>query len=293
LLAIGAPDYDAEPSIESARILAAIDPAPRAAALLACRGATLGMAPFQPLLESGREVDAVSRLWGSSFGADAPDDSTTSTVSDRALVLTGGAATETAFKREASGRRVLHLATHGFFLDEVAGVGGEGARGGSVGSSAPSNVARLPMSPTANAMMLSGLVFAGVNRRAHAAVDADDGVLTAEEITTLDLSGVEWAVLSACDTGMGELRFGEGLFGLRRAFQLAGVHTVITSSWPIADRDCREWMEELYRQRITARVDTASALRATSLELLARRRAEQTGLHPARWCGFTAAGDWR
>jgi CHAT domain-containing protein len=149
------------------------------------------------------------------------------------------------------------------------------------------------MVPTADAMVLSGLVFAAVNRRAHAALDADDGVLTAEEITGLDLSGVEWAVLSACDTGMGEVHAGEGLFGLRRAFQLAGVRTVITSSWPIADADCRAWMEELYRQRIVAHADTARAMRATALGLLARHRAQKASLHPATWCGFTAAGDWR
>jgi CHAT domain-containing protein len=292
LLAIGAPDYDAEPAVDATHPIAAIDRTLQSAPLLAWRGALFGTASFRPLPESGREVEAVSRLWSSSY-ASAQDDPSASAVCDRAIVLTGDAATEMAFKRAAPGRRVLHLATHAFFLDDVARVASEGARGGLIAPSASTGVAELPMVPTADAMVLSGLVFAAVNRRAHAALDADDGVLTAEEITGLDLSGVEWAVLSACDTGMGEVHAGEGLFGLRRAFQLAGVRTVITSSWPIADADCRAWMEELYRQRIVAHADTARAMRATALDLLARHRAQKASLHPATWCGFTAAGDWR
>jgi CHAT domain-containing protein len=73
------------------------------------------------------------------------------------------------------------------------------------------------------------LALAGANRRASAGPEDEDGILTAEEVAALDPEGVEWAVLSACDTGVGEVRAGEGVFGLRRAFQVSGVNTVIMS----------------------------------------------------------------
>ena len=73
----------------------------------------------------------------------------------------------------------------------------------------------------------------------------DDGVLTAEEVASLDLSGVEWAVLSACDTGLGEIKAGEGVFGPRRAFQIAGARTVIMSLWSVEDRAAMTWMRAL------------------------------------------------
>ena len=90
--------------------------------------------------------------------------------------------------------------------------------------------------PALNApLRLSGLAFAGANRRATVRTSDDDGILTAEEVAALNLEGVEWAVLSACDTGRGRIQDGEGVFGLRRAFQVAGVHTVIMSLWSVED----------------------------------------------------------
>jgi CHAT domain-containing protein len=77
----------------------------------------------------------------------------------------------------------------------------------------------------------------------------DDRTLTAEEIAALDLRGVEWAVLSACDTGLGEIGAGEGVFGLRRALQLAGARTVILSLWGLEDGAAQRWMQQLYRAR--------------------------------------------
>ena len=109
----------------------------------------------------------------------------------------------------------------------------------------------------------------------------------------MNLSGVEWAVLSACDTGLGEIRAGEGVFGLRRAFQVAGVRTVIMSLWPVEDVATRQWMEALYRARLGDRLDTAEAVRQASLTLIRERRARGQSTDLFYWAAFVAAGDWR
>ena len=135
--------------------------------------------------------------------------------------------------------------------------------------------------------------MAGANRRSAAGGDEDDGILTAEEVASLNLESVEWAVLSACDTGLGEIKAGEGVFGLRRAFQVAGARTVIMSLWSVEDRSAMQWMRALYEGRLRRGLDTADAVRAASLAVLAERRARGQSIHPFYWAGFVAAGDWR
>jgi CHAT domain-containing protein len=109
----------------------------------------------------------------------------------------------------------------------------------------------------------------------------------------LNLQGVEWAVLSACNTGVGEVKAGEGVFGLRRAFQVAGVRTVIMSLWPVDDQATRVWMRALYQNRLQKRLSTADAVREASLSALRQRRARGESTHPFYWAAFVAAGDWR
>ncbi len=96
-------------------------------------------------------------------------------------------------------------------------------------------------------MSLAGLPSPAPTDGASAKADQDDGILTAEEIARLNLQGIGWAVLSACDTGLGEIKAGEGVFGLRRAFQVAGARTVIMSLWSVEDRSAMQWMRALYR----------------------------------------------
>src|SRR5579871_238040 len=92
---------------------------------------------------------------------------------------------------------------------------------------------------------------------AEASAGQEDGILTAEEAALLDLEGTEWVVLSGCDTGIGEIKAGEGVLGLRRAFQEAGARTVITSLWPVEDEEVRAWMTSLYRIRFVRKMPTA------------------------------------
>jgi CHAT domain-containing protein/tetratricopeptide (TPR) repeat protein len=238
---------------------------PRTAAH-AFRGATSKCEGFERLRFSSlpaarREIKAISALWRENSGSRAGAAS--------ALVLEGAAANEAAFKDRAPGRRLLHLATHGFVLGEQCAA------------------------TAGNPLLRSGLALAGANRRDGAGPDVEDGILTAEEIAALDLSGVEWAVLSACDTGLGDVTVGEGVLGLRRAFQIAGARSVIMSLWPVDDESARIWMGRLYRRHVQDGLGTAEAVRRASLDVLRLRRARGASAHPFYWAGFLAAGDWR
>jgi len=142
-------------------------------------------------------------------------------------------------------------------------------------------------------LLLSGVALAGANRRVSSGSAADDGVLTAEEVASLDLSGVEWAVLSACETGVGEVRPGEGILGLRRAFQVAGARTVVMSLWAVEDRAARDWMRALYEGRLQRQLSSAEAVQSASLTLLRQRRAGGQSTEPFYWAAFVAVGDWR
>jgi CHAT domain-containing protein len=231
---------------------------------------------FAALPGSRREVAEISRAWPEGDARDV-------------TVLSGAAATETAVKQAVSGRRVVHLATHGFFL------GGE-CIPGLVGTRGVGGLARRTSSASAdtdNPLLLSGLALAWANRRDRARDRQDDGILTAEEIAALNLHGTEWAVLSACDTGLGEIKAGEGVFGLRRAFQIAGARTVIMSLWAVEDGAARVWMRALYDGRFRRHFTTSEAVGAASRSVLADRRARGLSTHPFYWAGFVAAGDWR
>lgn len=260
LLAIGNPAFDEE------------DSAPPVEGLY--RGSRAGCTDFQSirfdrLPAAVREVNAVATLW--------------SRTQRSITSLLGAAATERAFKVQAARHRVLHVATHGFFLGDNCMPGSDAPIDG------PGSARVLQDNP----LLLSGLILAGANHRDTVPPDQDDGVLTAEEVATLDLSGVEWAVLSGCDTGVGEIRAGEGVFGLRRAFHVAGARTVIVSLWPVEDETTRQWMSALYENRLTRNLSTADAVREASRSMLRLRRTKGITTHPLYWAAFVAAGDWR
>lgn len=144
-----------------------------------------------------------------------------------------------------------------------------------------------------NPFRLSGLALAGANVHSTADPSTEDGILTALEVANLDLSGVEWAVLSGCETGIGKTIAGEGVFGFRRAFRIAGARTVIMSLWPVEDAGGRDWMEQLYRSRLIDGMTTAEAVRHASMSLLNKRRLGGLSTHPFFWGAFVASGDWR
>jgi hypothetical protein len=182
----------------------------------------------------------------------------------------GRAAVESRVKKAAS-PRVLHLATHGFFLPDQQEIP-EGAFRG--------------LAPE-NPLLRSGLALAGANTWLAGRTppeEAEDGLLTAEDVTGLDLLGTELVVLSACETGLGQVRAGEGVFGLRRAFQLAGARSVVMSLWKVPDEPTRELMGALYRH-LLAGLPRAEALR------LAQRELRASYPHARDWGAFILQGD--
>ena len=209
---------------------------------------------FTPLVGSAQEARAIQAIF--------PD----------AVALDGAKATESALK-QTSAPQILHIATHGFFLGET--LPGE----------MPGALRGLKITGKFdNPLLRSGLALAGANARQDG---ENDGILTALEASGLNLWGTKLVVLSACDTGLGEVRNGEGAYGLRRAFVLAGAESLVMSLWAVSDHVTREMMTDYYKN-LKQGAGRGAALRAVQIEML-KRPARQ---HPFYWASFIQSGSW-
>jgi tetratricopeptide (TPR) repeat protein/CHAT domain-containing protein len=187
-------------------------------------------------------------------------------------VLLRTEATEDRVKQSLAGKRILHIAAHGFFCDFPAGEAAD---------LAPDGAPAIPVNP----LLRSGLVLAPRS-------GVDDGLLMAQELVARDLRSLEWVVLSACNSGLGRLLPGEGLSGLRRAFRIGGARTVLMALWAIPDTAARDLVERIYRHRLEGH-STLDALRLAELERMQDARTRLDRSHPLLWGGFVAEGDWR
>jgi CHAT domain-containing protein/Tfp pilus assembly protein PilF len=247
---------------------------------VASSGRDVGLPPGLPQ-SSGAQLN-LSQVYFPPLIGTADEAQALRAILPQATVLTGEQATETALKGLHS-PRILHVATHGFFLrdQELELIGGRDMGAVTVRSVIFAD------QPVENPLLRSGLALAGVNRRLGRTDQGDDGVLTALEAAGLDLWGTKLVVLSACDTGVGEVKNGEGVFGLRRALALAGAETQLMSLWPVSDVGTRELMIEYYKglQRGEGRGD---GLRRVQLEMLKGKYRR----HPFYWASFIQAGEW-
>jgi CHAT domain-containing protein len=241
--------------------------------------------------------------------------------------LTDVGANESALRAAAPSARYLHLATHGFFANPAYrslfehGATGEHLFGGLAEAKQAHVTSRNPL-------VLTGVVLAGANlpppTDAHGLPAGDDGIFTAEEVVNLDLSGTQLVVLSACETGLGRIGGGgEGVFGLQRAFHLAGSRNVIGTLWRVNDAATMVLMTEFYKSLWVRKLSPAAALRRAQLMMLlaydpdtgqlrsdidvdqsdeaalAQLRTEQLAdsdhavLPPYFWSAFSFSGDWR
>jgi CHAT domain-containing protein len=136
-----------------------------------------------------------------------------------------------------------------------------------------------------NPLLRSGLALAGINQ-GRSGVD-DDGALTALEAAGLDLWGTKLVVLSACDTGVGVVRSGDGVYGLRRSLVLAGAESQMMSLWPVSDRSTRELVVAYYKELMRGR-GRGESLRQVQLQMLRGRALS----HPYYWASFIQSGEW-
>lgn len=197
--------------------------------------------------------------------------------------LTGDKATKTALKT-LTGPAILHIATHGFYA----------RRGGARPMPAPGNPSRemfadpsspllpppLPDDP-ADGLDRAGLAMAGANR-------GPEGIVTAREIAGFDWWGTQLVVLSACETGVGAVPSGDGVYGMRRALVLAGTASQVVSLWAADDASTRTLMRDYYAE-LARGTGRAEALRVAKLRLLRQPRYA----HPHYWAAFIPTGDWR
>ena len=203
-------------------------------------GEKLSTVYFTPLAATAEEANAIKALY--------PD----------AVLFTGARASK-ATLQQVEAPRMLHIASHGFFLQDAH-------------------------VNTENPLLRAGLALAGANlpRETH-----ESGILTALEASSLNLWGTQLVTLSACDTGIGEIRNGEGVYGLRRAFVLAGAEALVMSLWPVSDSIARETMVTYYTG-LRAGLGRGDALRQAKLALL-KRKVRQ---HPFYWASFIQSGEW-
>jgi len=189
----------------------------------------------------------------------------------------GWKATEESFKQIGQARpspQILHISTHGFFFPDTDVAAGDGQV-----EHLGEQVVRLSDHP----MIRSGLILAGANhawKTGHPLGNREDGILTAYEISQLDLRHTDLVVLSACKTGLGHIEANEGVYGLQRAFKIAGAKTLVMSLWNAPDNATQEMMAIFYQKLLGEKLPARQALRAAQSEMRRRR------YEPYDWAGF-------
>ncbi len=191
-------------------------------------------------------------------------------------------ATEMAIRQEKS-PRILHIATHGFFLENIKVPEGTGKTGrvqfSKSGKAGLTNVEN-PLARSGLALTYANQGISGINQ-----ADGSDGILTAMEVLNLQLEGTELVTLSACNTGVGEISVGEGVYSLNRAFQEAGAKAVLSTLWSISDEGTNHFMQKFYH-RFLNNQPPQQALQETQDELKDSKKWQD----PFYWAPFVMMG---
>jgi CHAT domain-containing protein len=192
--------------------------------------------------------------------------------------------------RQKVAPRILHLATHGFFLSDVE-----------LNYSRDEIMSRgisIPLTPSGkrapvkNPLLRSGIALAGANSALKSSgAEKSDGIVTAEKILGMRLRGTDMVVLSACETGVGEVKTGEGVFGLRRAFAQAGTKSIVMSMWSVPDKETKELMIQFYRNIQSGKINRSRALRDAALKEMKIVKERYGHAAPLFWGGFVFMGE--
>jgi|GEM_PF-1743689 len=215
-----------------------------------------------------------------------------STAFGPVLVHSGNDALEEIFK-DIHSPRILHVATHGFFIKrrEESEAFTENVIPNENRIAAAVGFSRLRNST--DPLLRSGIVLAGANDLMSTGEEtprAEDGWVTAAEIAMLDLRGTELVVLSACESGLGDVSTREGVFGLRRSFFHAGAQSLVTSLFKVPDDETRLLMQRFYQELAQGKTKL-DALREAQLSVIKRRREANGAAHPFFWASFILVGN--
>jgi tetratricopeptide (TPR) repeat protein len=215
---------------------------------------------------------------------------------NKAELFTGKKAMEETLMYWGGVPKILHLATHGFFLENrpIDFKNNDSInRGFSPQEPIDQIISPSPVYfDTENPLLRSGIVLAGANKIFKTDDDTiSDGIVTSEEILGMNLRGTEMVVLSACDTGLGEVKNGEGVFGLRRAFTQAGAKSLVMSMWKVPDKETKELMVKFYSNIYKKGMNRVQALRQATLTQIKTTKQRYGNSNPYYWGAFVFMGE--
>jgi len=275
-LFMGDPDFDLALDDKHA-VLSGIESKSHDEIHLSHRSVNLNRVTFEPLHYAREELDAICEIMGR----------------DRSEIFTGKQATEEVLMNKHT-PEILHLATHGFFLtdQDVSGSGRGWQPADLPGQSEnPSKGIEREIN-IENPLLRSGIFLAGASRSLlTGGTEKSDGIVTAEKILGLNLHGTKMVVLSACDTGLGDVKSGEGVYGLRRAFTQAGAKSLVMSLWKVPDRETKELMVQFYRNIKSGEMNRCQALRQATLEQMKIAKQHHGYADPRYWGAFVFMGE--
>ncbi|MFO0810963.1 MAG: tetratricopeptide repeat protein [Gemmataceae bacterium] len=232
-------------------------------------------------------LGAVQRLPGTAAEAQAVLPKLRRSADNAEPRLVTGAQASVAAVLRAVRPRSLVLSTHGYFLPDQVLATPDAPEAKLPGEKSRGPVLTAEGRPWENPLLRCGLLLAGCNR--SPAAGGDTGVLTGLQVAGMDLRGCEMVVLSACETGLGDVKTGEGVAGLRQAFQLAGAQAVVATLWQVPDRESAKLMMAFF-DSLAAGKPRAEALRTAQLAQIESRRQRNAASHPFFWAAYTLTG---
>ena len=272
-LLMGDPDYD----LETAESAGTVQESETSEKTRSADMSGFKFEKFRRLDGTREEVNAIASMMGK----------------EKVLLYTDKEALEDVLmKTEAP--RILHLATHGFFLqDQDLSSPRKDDRGTVIFMKSENpgmpDVFSRPIKYE-NPLLRSGIALAGANR-AMPEQGQTQGIVTAEKILGLNLRGTDLTVLSACETGLGDVQAGEGVYGLRRAFVQAGTRSLVMSLWSVTDTESNEFMTLFYQNLLSGKMSRIKAFRTAQLQQMENLRKKDGEAYPFYWAAFVYLGE--